>query len=200
MNETGLDRPPADPFELFSQWYADARAHERHELTAMTLATADSKGRPAARIVLLKHFDQDGFIFYTNLGSRKSADFAANPQAALLFWLPVLERQIRIEGSVVRVSDSEADAYFAGRPRGSQLGAWASLQSTPLDSRATMEQRLAEFEKEYAGRDVPRPPYWGGWRLRPDHFEFWHEREARLHDRVTYALDQEGWRHARLYP
>lgn len=200
MDDAGLDRPPADPFELFSRWYEDARAHERHELTAMTLATADVKGRPAARIVLLKHFDADGFVFYTNLGSRKSADLAANPQAAVLFWFPVLQRQIRIEGKATRVADAEADAYFAGRPRGSQLGAWASLQSTPLDSRATMEQRLASFEKEFADREVPRPPYWGGWRLRPDHYEFWHEREARLHDRVLYALDHDGWRHARQYP
>src|SRR5690606_6821780 len=133
----------------FTRWYDDARAAERHELTAMTLATADVAGRPAARIVLLKHFDAGGFTFSTNLGSRKSADLDANPHAALLFWFPVLQRQIRIEGRVERVPDAQADAYFAGRPRGSQLGAWASLQSTPLESRRLMEERLAGFERKF---------------------------------------------------
>ncbi|MEX0900465.1 MAG: pyridoxamine 5'-phosphate oxidase [Gammaproteobacteria bacterium] len=199
LPDAGLDHPPENPFELFDRWCEDARAHEKHELTAMTLATADVTGRPAARIVLLKHYDLDGLVFYTNLGSRKSADLAANPQAALLFWLPVLERQIRIEGRVARVADDEADAYFAGRPRASQLGAWASLQSTPLESRAMMEERLAGFTAQFAGGPVPRPAYWGGWRLAPDRFEFWHEREARLHDRIIYSYDN-GWKHARQYP
>lgn len=199
LPDAGLDHPPENPFDLFDRWYEAARAHERHELTAMTLATADVTGRPSARIVLLKHCDRDGVVFYTNLGSRKSADLEANPQAAVLFWLPVLERQIRIEGPVTRVADDEADAYFAGRPRGSQLGAWASLQSTPLESRAMMEERLAGFTAQFADGPVPRPPYWGGWRLAPDRFEFWHEREARLHDRIIYSFDG-GWRHARQYP
>lgn len=198
--DAGLESPPQDPFELFARWYDDARAHERHELTAMTLATADVAGRPAARIVLLKHFDRDGFVFYTNLGSRKSADLDANPQAAILFWLPVLERQIRVEGRVVRVPDEQADAYFDGRPRTSQLGAWASLQSTPLESRHQMEERLAGFEKKFQDGPVPRPPYWGGWRIVPDRFEFWHEREARLHDRIIYARDGGAWQHGRQYP
>lgn len=201
MDHAGLDHPPDDPFDLFVRWYDDACRHERHEPTAMTLATADVTGRPAARIVLLKAYDRaDGFTFYTNLGSRKSADLAVNPQVAVLFWMPVLQRQIRIEGRVTRVDDTEADRYFAGRPRTSQLGAWASLQSTPLDSRKTMEDRLAGFEKEFADGPVPRPPYWGGWRIAPDRYEFWHEREARLHDRVLYALDDGAWRHGRQYP
>ncbi len=199
LPDAGLDHPPENPFELFDHWYEDARAHENQELTAMTLATADVTGRPAARIVLLKHYDRDGFVFYTNLGSRKSADLAANPQAAVLFWFPILERQIRIEGRVTRVADDEADAYFAGRPRGSQLGAWASLQSAPLESRAMMEERLAGFTAQFAGKPVPRPPYWGGWRLAPDRFEFWHERDARLHDRIIYSFDG-GWQQARQYP
>lgn len=199
-HDAGLEHPPSDPFVLFGQWYEDARIHEQHELTAMTLATADVTGRPSARIVLFKHHDAEGFVFYTNLGSRKSTDLDANPQAAALFWLPVLQRQIRIEGRVSRVADAEADAYFAGRPRTSQLGAWTSLQSTPLESRAMMEERLAGFEAQFADGPVPRPPYWGGWRLKPDRFEFWHEREARLHDRIIYSFDDGAWHCARQYP
>ena len=199
LPDAGLENPPQNPFDLFERWYADARTHERHEPTAMTLATADVTGRPAARVVLLKQFDRDGVVFYTNLGSRKSADLAANPQAAILFWFPVLERQVRIEGGVVRVPVADADAYFAGRPRASQLGAWTSLQSTPLESRAMMEERLAGYTAQFADGAVPRPPYWGGWRLVPDRFEFWHERPARLHDRIIYALDGD-WQHTRQYP
>lgn len=196
----GLERPPADPMELFERWYADARTHERHEPSAMTLATADVRGRPSARIVLLKDHGPRGFTFYTNLGSRKSADLEANAQAALLFWFPVLERQVRVEGRVARVDDAEADAYFATRPRDSQLGAWVSLQSTPLDSRTAMEERLAAVRTQFADGPVPRPAYWGGWLLAPDHFEFWHERAARLHDRVIYSLDEGRWRSGRQYP
>lgn len=196
----GLDSPPPDPLELFDRWYADANAHERHELTAMTLATADADGRPSARVVLLKHHDADGFVFYTNLGSRKAADLGVNPHAALLFWFPVLQRQVRIEGPVVRVPDDEADAYFATRPRGSQLGAWASKQSRVLDSRATLERRLAESDQRFGDDPVPCPPHWGGWRLRPDLYEFWHQGEARLHDRIEYSWNEGNWHARRLYP
>lgn len=166
----------------------------------MTLATAAADGRVSARIVLLKHHDQDGFVFYTNLGSRKSIQIESNPHAALLFWWPVLQREVRIEGAVTRVGDAEADAYFATRPRGSQLGAWASRQSTPLDSRATLSARLEEMEHRHAGAAVPRPPFWGGWRLVPDWLEFWHEGDARLHDRITYSREPGGWSIQRLYP
>lgn len=196
----GLDSPPSEPLELFDRWYADARAHERHELTAMTLATADSDGRPSARIVLLKHHDAGGFDFYTNFGSRKAADLESNPQAALLFWFPVLQRQIRIEGPVARVPEDEADAYFATRPRGAQLGAWASKQSRDLDSRATLERRLAEADRRFEHDPVPRPPHWGGWRLRPERYEFWHEGAARLHDRIEYTRTDGNWHARRLYP
>ncbi len=196
----GLDAPPPDPLTLFDTWYGHAREHERHELTAMSLATADANGRPSARIVLLKDHGPGGFDFYTNFGSRKSADLEANPQAALLFWFPVLQRQVRIEGPVTRVPDQVADRYFATRPRVSRLGAWASDQSETLDSRATLESRLAEADARFADVEVPRPPHWGGWRLVPDRYEFWHEGEARLHDRIEYTRDGGHWRARRLYP
>lgn len=195
-----LDDPPGDPFELFGSWYREAAGQERHELSAMTLATADDTGRVSARIVLLKHHDRNGFVFYTNLGSRKSRQLESNPRAALLFWWPVLQREIRIEGTTTPVGDAEADAYFATRPRGSQLGAWASRQSEPLDSRHTLAARLNELEQRHAGSPVPRPPFWSGWRLEPDWFEYWHEGDARLHDRITYTRDPEGWTIQRLYP
>lgn len=195
-----LDPPPADPFGLFARWHADAVAHERHDPTAMTLATADDDGRVSARIVLLKHHGPRGFVFYTNLGSRKSRQLEANPRAALSFWFPVLQRAIRIEGVVERVPDDEADAYFGTRPRGSQVGAWASVQSAPLDDRATLEERIAGFEDRFEGGAVPRPAHWGGWLLVPDWFEFWHEGEARLHDRIAYTVSGGGWTPQRLYP
>lgn len=166
----------------------------------MTLATAADDGRVSARIVLLKHHDRDGFVFYTNFGSRKSRQMESNPRAALLFWWPILQREIRIEGATRRVADAEADAYFATRPRESQLGAWASRQSTPLDSRDTLSSRLRAEEQRHFGGPVPRPPFWGGWRLEPDWFEFWHEGDARLHDRISYTRDGEGWSIQRLYP
>lgn len=189
-----------DPHTLFREWYADAEQNERHETTAMTLATADAAGRVSARIVLLKHHDDRGLVFYTNLGSRKSKALQANAQAALLFWFPVAQRQIRIEGAVSQVDDAEADEYFAGRPRGSQLGAWASIQSTPLDARATLEARLKDFDVRFGADPVPRPPHWSGWRLSPDWFEFWQEGDSRLHDRFAYSKTATGWTIQRLYP
>lgn len=200
LPEAGLDRPPDEPFGLFERWYADAARFEHHDVTAMTLATVDDTGLPNARLVLLKHNDAGGFVFYTNYESAKSRELDANPKAALLFWFPVLRRSVRIRGAVGRIPDAEADRYFATRPRGAQLGAWASDQSAPLDDRRTLEARIAEARARFEGGAVPRPPHWGGWRLAPDTIEFWHEGEARLHDRIAYARAGDAWTMRRLYP
>lgn len=200
LPETGLDRPPTEPFALFDRWYGDAARYERHDVTAMTLATADATGRPNARIVLLKHHDPRGFVFYTNYGSHKSREMDENPRAALTFWFPVLQRMVHIRGTVDKVTAAESDDYFAGRPRDSQIGAWASVQSAPLDSRRTLEERIARYRAEFEGGPVPRPPHWGGWRLVPDEIEFWHQGESRLHDRIAYSRDGDAWRIERLYP
>ncbi|MFM2044377.1 MAG: pyridoxamine 5-phosphate oxidase [Pseudomonadota bacterium] len=194
-----------DPYDLFRAWFAEAEAAEVNDANAMTLATVDAAGRPAARIVLLKGLEADGFVFYTNTQSRKGDDLSANPVAALLFHWKSLRRQVRIEGRVEPVTAAEADAYFATRPRGSRIGAWASLQSRPLDARATLEQRVAALEAEYAGRDVPRPAHWSGYRVLPDYLEFWQDREFRLHDRITFHRSPAdrvggGWEIQRLYP
>jgi len=166
----------------------------------MTLATADPVGRPSARTVLLKHYDERGFVFYTNQRSRKGRDLQANPQAALLFLWQSLARQVRIEGRVEVVDDAEADAYWASRPRESQLGAWASHQSEPLADREEYEQRLAEYRRQFEGTDVPRPPHWSGFRVVPDRFEFWHERSYRQHDRECCWYDGEQWQWSLLNP
>lgn len=190
-----------DPHILFEDWFAEAQALEPNDASAMTLATADRQGRPSARMVLLKGHDPRGFVFYTNLGSRKGEDLNANPQAALLFHWKSLRRQIRIEGPVEPVSAEEADAYFASRPRGSQIGAWASLQSETLDAREAFDARVAEAERQFEGRDVPRPPRWTGFRVRPRWIEFWHAGEFRLHDRVLYERDVAAhWSKRLLYP
>jgi pyridoxamine 5'-phosphate oxidase len=166
----------------------------------MTLATATPDGRPSARVVLLKGFDERGFVFYTNYEGRKSRELEANPRAALLFYWGELERQVRVEGRVSRVPDRESDAYFAGRPRGSQLGAWASEQSRPVRDRGALERRLRELEGEYEGREVPRPAFWGGYRVVPETMEFWQGRENRLHDRLRYRRAEGGWKIERLQP
>lgn len=189
-----------DPFHLFQAWFKDAEASEPNDPNAMTVATVDADGRPSARIVLLKGLDQTGFVFYTNTLSRKGSQLAARPAAALCFHWKSLRRQVRIEGRVERVSDAEADAYFATRPRGSRIGAWASLQSQPLDGRATLEGRVAALEAEYEGREIPRPAHWSGYRVVPDYLEFWQDREFRLHDRITFTASGEGWTIGRLYP
>lgn len=189
-----------DPFLKFGTWLAEAKASEPDDPNAMTLATVAASGRPAARIVLLKGWDERGFVFYTNLESRKASEIRQNAQVALLFHWKSLHRQIRIEGMVALVTDAEADAYFASRWRISKLGAWASAQSRPLPSREVFEAKLAEVEARFPGEDVPRPANWSGWRLVPDYFEFWQDREFRLHDRLVFKKAGEGWETGLLYP
>jgi pyridoxamine 5'-phosphate oxidase len=187
-----------DPFEQFGVWFDEALAADLHEPTAMTLATATPEGAPSARTVLLKGFDERGFVFYTNYEGRKAAELEANPRCALLFYWGELQRQVRIEGRAARVSGAESDAYFASRPRGSRLGAWASEQSREVEGRDALERRLGELEERYED-DVPRPPFWGGYRVEPHLFEFWQGRENRLHDRLVYRREAE-WTVVRLQP
>lgn len=189
-----------DPFALFDAWFAEARESEPNDPNAMALATADADGRTAVRMVLLKGHGLDGFVFYTNREGRKAAELGTNPQAALLFHWKSLRRQIRIEGAVTLATDAESDAYFASRSRDSQLGAWASDQSRPLDARATFEARFAEVQSRFGGADVPRPPFWGGYRVTPDAIEFWQDRAHRLHERRVFTRAAAGWTEGMLYP
>lgn len=190
-----------DPLELFDLWFAEARNSEPNDPEAMVVATVDSRGQPAARMCLLKGHGPDGFVFYTNLDSRKGADIAANPRVALLFHWKSLRRQVRVEGKTEPVRGSEADSYFATRSRESRLGAWASDQSRPLTSRKELEDRLAQATARFAGEDVPRPPRWGGFRVRPDRLEFWTDRPHRLHERRLFTRrDDESWDEGLLYP
>jgi pyridoxamine 5'-phosphate oxidase len=189
-----------DPFGRFAQWFAEAETSEPNDPNAMILATATADGRPSARTVLLKAWDTDGFVFYTNLESRKSGELKQNPRAALLFYWKILHRQVRIEGSISLVDNTQADAYFASRPRGSRIGAWTSAQSRPLADRETFERELAEVEARFPGEEIPRPAFWSGWRLVPDYFEFWQDQRFRLHDREIYERAGESWREGRLYP
>jgi pyridoxamine 5'-phosphate oxidase len=189
-----------DPFQKFGEWLAEAEATEPNDPTAMTVATANAAGRPAARMVLLKGWDARGFVFYTNLESRKADEIRENAQVSLLFHWKTQRRQIRIEGDVSPVNDAEADAYFASRRRISKLGAWASAQSRPLPSRAVFEAKLAEMESRFPGEDVPRPPNWSGWRVAPRYFEFWQDREFRLHERLVFTQAGDGWETGLLYP
>ena len=191
-----------DPFARFAAWFAAAAQTEPNDPNAMTLATATPDGTPAARMVLLKDHDARGFVFYTNQDSRKGQELAANRRAALLFHWKSRRQQVRIEGCVEPVSDAEADAYFASRPRLSRLGAWASDQSRPLPARAVLEQRLAALEAQYPGEAIPRPPYWSGLRLVPTWFEFWQDAPFRLHDRTVFTRADAGggWTVGKLYP
>jgi len=190
----------ADPFAKFHAWMAEAAESEPVDPNAMTVVTATPDGRPSARAILLKGVDDRGFAFYTNKESRKSAELAANPRIFLLFHWKSLARQVRIEGAVEHVTDAEADAYYASRPRISRLGAWASMQSRPLASRVELERRLADYEARYPGEDIPRPPYWSGYPVIPESFEFWQNMPFRLHDRTTYTRAPGGWTVGKLFP
>ena len=199
----GLTESAADPDPIaqFRRWFDTAIGADLHEPNAMTLATATPEGRPSARIVLLKGFDERGFVFYTSYEGRKSEEIEANPRCALVFYWGELERQVRVEGGVSRIPEEESDEYFGSRPRGSQLGAWASEQSRPVEGRDPLEERLRNLEAEYEGREVLRPPFWGGYRVEPEVIEFWQGRENRLHDRLVYRRsDDDGWSRKRLQP
>ena len=189
-----------DPIALFREWFADAEKREPADPNAMTLASATRDGRPSARMVLLKGVDERGFVFYTNLESRKGRELAQNPHAALVFHWKSMERQVRIEGRVEAVADADADAYFASRSRLSQIGAWASSQSRPLAGRFELERKVVEFTAKFLVGAIPRPPHWSGFRLVADRIEFWTNQEFRLHDRIVYHRGRDGWRTERLYP
>ena len=189
-----------DPIALFDTWFAAAKASEPNDPNAVALATADAAGRPSSRMVLLKGHGPGSFVFYTNRDSRKAGDLAANAQAALLFHWKSLRRQVRIEGTVALASDAESDAYFASRGRDSQLGAWASDQSRPLDARATFEARFEAAKARFEGGEVRRPPFWGGYRVTPERIEFWQDREHRLHERRLFTRNGDDWIEGLLYP
>ncbi len=196
LDESDVD---ADPFKQFHAWLREALAAEVPEPTAMTLATVDDEGSPSARIMLLKALDERGFVFYTNYESRKGRELATRPRAALTFFWKELERQVRIEGSVEKVSAAESDEYFASRPLGSRIGAWASTQSATIASRPWLEARVKAAEAQY-GESPPRPPHWGGFRVLADWLEFWQGRQSRLHDRIAYTRESTGWVVSRLSP
>jgi pyridoxamine 5'-phosphate oxidase len=189
-----------DPIALFDAWYTEAKTAEINDPDAMALATATSDGRPSVRMVLLKGHGPGGFAFYTNADSRKGEELAANPQASLLFHWKTLRRQVRIEGQVEEVTPAEADAYFATRGRDSQIGAWASDQSRPLDRRETFERRCDEVRSRFEGSDIPRPERWTGYRVKPERIEFWTDRPHRLHERRLFVRDGDGWTEGLLYP
>jgi pyridoxamine 5'-phosphate oxidase len=190
----------AEPYQLFSAWLDDASRSEPNDPNAVALATVDASGMPNVRMVLLKGFDSSGFVFYTNLESAKGVELLGSMKAAMCFHWKSLRRQVRLRGPVELITDAEADAYYATRPRGSRIGAWASKQSRPLESRFALEKAVAEYTARYAIGDVPRPGHWSGFRIRPETIEFWHDRPFRLHDRVVFSPGPGGWEKTRLYP
>jgi len=204
MTETGLTTgdftEEAEPYRLFAQWLEDATASEPNDPNALALATVDSDGLPDVRMVLLKEFDERGFVFYTNFESAKGGEILSSMKAAMCFHWKTLRRQVRIRGPVEQVSDAEADEYYASRARGSRIGAWASKQSRPLESRFALEKAVAEYTAKYAIGNIPRPPHWSGFRIVPQSIEFWHDRPFRLHDRVVFTRSQGAWGKTRLYP
>jgi pyridoxamine 5'-phosphate oxidase len=191
-----------EPFALFAEWFSDACKSEPNDPNAMSLATVDASGLPDVRMVLMKGYDADGFVFYSHIASAKGRELAANPKAALLFHWKSLRRQVRIRGNVTQVTEAEADAYFATRPKQAQIGAWASKQSQLLESRFAFEQAIAKVAARHIVGEVPRPSGWSGWRLTPAQFEFWHDRPFRLHDRIEFRRDapNAAWTKVRLYP
>jgi len=191
-----------DPFSLFRQWFAEAAGKEVNDPDAITLATVDASGLPDARSMLCKQVDERGFVFYTNAESAKGGEIAANPKAAVLYHWKSLRRQVRARGALAKISEAESDAYFASRPRLSRIGAWASRQSRPLESRATLLGAVAVLTAKFGIGEIPRPPYWGGFRLTPIQIEFWQDHQYRLHDRIRFTRESEGapWRRQRLYP
>lgn len=197
LDERTIDR---DPIKQFQTWLNDAFAAKLPLAEAMTLATATPDGKPSARMVLLKQVDHDGFVFYTNYNSAKAQQLDANPYAALVFYWPQLDQQVRVEGSVSKTSSEESREYFATRPRESQIGAWASGQSEVIESRTVLEERAAELEKQYCDREIDCPEHWGGYRLKPERIEFWKSRIGRLHDRILYQREGDGWTITRLAP
>jgi len=211
MTENPSDNPPSElttgdfsgatePFRLFGEWLRDAEGKEPNDPNAMAVATVDETGMPNVRMVLLKGFDQQGFVFYTNFESRKGREILASRKAALLFHWKSLRRQVRVRGTVEIVSDAEANDYYASRPRGSRIGAWASQQSRPLESRFALEKAVAEYGLKFGLGEIPRPPHWSGFRIVPSGFEFWHDRPFRLHDRLVFERAGDGWTTSRLYP
>lgn len=199
-NLENADAAPVDPLALFNDWFAQAERSESSDPNAMALATADADGHPSVRMVLMKSMDERGFVLYTNRESRKGVDLTVNPHAAICFYWKSLGRQVRAEGPVELVEDEEANTYYASRGRGSRLGAWASQQSRPLDKRSTLIGKVAALNEKYSGNDIPRPPYWGGYRLKPERIEFWHEGKDRLHTRIVYTRNGTAWKREMLYP
>lgn len=197
LNESDI---AANPFVQFEQWWNEAIASEIDEVNAMTLATATKDGIPSARIVLLKGYDSDGFVFFTNYNSHKGQELSENPQAALVFFWKELERQVRIEGLVEKVSEAESDAYFNSRPEGSRIGAWASPQSSVINDRSIIESNVDALTKQYSGQSIPRPAHWGGYRVKPQVIEFWQGRSSRLHDRFKFTATGDTWKRERLAP
>ena len=202
-NSLGLDKcflDTNDPIELFKNWFNEAKKTELNDPNALSLATSDAKGFPSVRVVLLKDFNQNGFVFYTNLNSKKSLSIKENPRAEMCFYWKSLSRQIRINGTILQVSKKEADDYYFTRPYGSKLAAWASKQSKTLSERVELEARVHDYRKKFADDDIPLPPFWGGYRLNPEQIEFWQGRTDRLHDRVLFKKWPDGWQGERLYP